>query len=201
MIKKVEVKDFDLQNVKPHGKKGLEISFFDLNTPNDIWIKKSDSMPSDDYFNALNELKEVFAYSLGFANGWDFAREHNRKNDEHLSKAIMFWKQEIERCNVTGITVVGSDENDSKGIKIAGSLKTDLGVVGLPSPTIRFSDSFTNSVDVEIMIGDMAQTAFEKIQSETWLFIFKGKRGGELDFPEAEKPVSGLNITKLEKVG
>jgi len=24
---------------------------------------------------------------------------------------------------------------------------------------------------------------------------------GELPFPEAEKPVSGLNITKLEKVG
>jgi len=90
---------------------------------------------------------------------------------------------------------------DSKGIKISGSRKTDLGVVGLCSPIIRFDSVVINSMDEEIMIGDLAETAFVKIQLEIWSFIFAGKRGGEFNFPEAEKPVSGLNITKLEKVG
>jgi len=200
MSKIVPVKDFELYKVKFEGKKGLYIEFFDLSQPDNLWKVSSDSQPSEDYVNALNELKEVLAYSLGLSGGWDFAREHNRKNEEQLIKAKSFWKQEIDRCLVTGITVVGSEEHENKGIKITGSLETDLGVVGLTSPIIRFEDSFNNSVDDVIMIGDLAEISFKKIQEEVWLFIFKGKRGGELNFPE-EKPVSGLNITKLEKVG
>lgn len=199
MSKKVEVKNFELHKVKFNAKKGLEIEFYDLNDPNTLWTANSDSKPHEDYTNALNKLKEVLAYSLGLGNGWDFARQHNRKNDELLKKAIMFWNHEVERSIVNGITVVGT--GDSKGIKIAGSLKTDLGIVGLPSPTVRFDDFFTNSIDEDVMIGDLAEIAFTQIQLEVWSFVFAGKRGGELPFPEAEKPVSGLNITKLEKVG
>jgi len=201
MSKVVAVKDFELHKVKSKGKKGLDIQFFDRSQPNELWSVESDGQPDDAFFEGLNELKEVFAYSLGINNGWDFAREHNRKNDELLKKAQLFWKSEIERCNVSGITVVGSEKNDNMGIKIAGSLQTDLGAVGLPSPIIRFDDTFVNSIDEVVMIGDLAEIAFKKIQEQVWLFIFKGKRGGELPFPEAEKPVSGLNITKLEKVG
>lgn len=199
MSKKVEVKNFELQKVKFNAKKGLIINFFDINNPNDLWNVDSDSQPSDDYVNALNALKEVFAYSLALNNGWDYLRDNNRKNEEVLKKSILSWKEEIERCVVTGLSVVGV--GDSKGIKISGSLKTDLGVVGLASPIVRFDSLVTNSMDEEIMIGDLAETAFKKIREEVWLLIFKGKRGGELNFPESEKPVSGLNITKLEKVG
>lgn len=200
MGKVVEVKNFELHKVKLKGNKGLDAYFFDKSQSNNLWHVDADGQPHDDLIGSLNDLKEVFAYSLGFSNGWDFAAEHNRKNDELLKKALVSWKLEIERHNVSGITVVGSEDNDNLGIKIAGSLQTDLGVVGLPSPIIRFEDSFNNSVDVEIMIGDLAETAYKKIQQQVWLFIFKGKRGGELEFPE-EKPESGLNITKLEKVG
>lgn len=199
MSKKVEVKNFELQKVKFNAKKGLIINFFDINNPNDLWNVDSDSQPSEDYINALDALKEVFAYSLGLNNGWDYLRDNNRKNEEVLKKSILSWKEEIERCVVTGLSVVGV--GDSKGIKISGSLKTDLGVVGLASPIVRFESLVTNSMDEEIMIGDLAETAFAKIQEEVWLFIFKDKRGGELDFTQSEKPVSGLNITKLEKVG
>ena len=200
MSKKVEVKNFELQKVKFNAKKGLIINYFDINSPNDLWNVDSDSQPSEDYINALNELKEVFAYSLALNNGWDYLRDNNRKNEEVLKKSILSWKEEIERCVVTGLSVVGV--GDSKGIKISGSLKTDLGVVGLASPIARFDSLVTNSMDEEIMIGDLAETAFVKIQLEIWSFIFAGKRGGgEINFPEAEKPVSGLNITKLEKVG
>lgn len=216
MSKVVPVKDFELKKVKFEGKKGLYFEFFDVSRPDFLWKGSADQIPSEEFVSALNQLKEVLAYSLGLNNGWDFAREHNRKNDELLRKAQVSWNLEVERCNVSGITVVGSEENDNMGIKIAGSLETDLGVVGLPSPIIRFEDSFNNSVDTEIMIGDLAEVAFKKIQEEVWLFIFKGKRGGgQINFPDGnevedmkvekvEKPTSGLNIAavpKMEKVG
>lgn len=213
MSKLVPVKDFELHNVKSKGKKGLHVQYFDKNRPNELWTVDSDGQPHEDLFGGLNDLKEVLAYSLGLSNGWDFGREHNRKNEELLKKAQLSWKLEIERCEVSGITVVGSEDNDNMGVKISGSLKTDLGTVGLTSPIIRFEDSFSNSVDDVITIGDLAETAFEKIKEQVWLFVFKGRRGGELDFPEEEDvneapkasgPVKsgGLNgSAKLEKVG
>ena len=198
MNKKLAVESFDLKKVKFNAKKGLAIEFFDIGSPNELWSVDSDSQPSEDYLNALNALKEVFAYSLGLSGGWDFAREHNRKNEDALKKARQFWLDEIERCNVTGLTVVGA--GDSIGIKISGSLQTELGVVGCASPTIRFDADITSTVDESIMIGDLAETAFNKIREEIWMFIFKGKRGGEL-FP-AEQVESGLNgVPKMMKVG
>lgn len=198
MNKRLAVEDFDLKKVKFNSKKGLVIDFFDIGSPNDLWNIDSDSQPSEDYVNALNELKEVFAYSIGLNNGWDFAREYNRKDGDALKKARQFWLDEIERCNVTGFTVVGA--GDSMGIKISGSLQTELGVVGLTSPTIRFDDDVPNSIDESVMIGDLAETAFKQIREEVWLFIFKNKRGGEL-FPDEEQE-SGLNgVHKMQKVG
>jgi hypothetical protein len=196
MSKNLALKDFELQSVKYAGKCGLEIKFFDINDGNTLWTASSDSQPHEDYSNALNALKEVLAYSLELNQGWDFAKEHNRKNEDLLRKALQFWKDEIEKCNVSGISVFGA--GDSKGIKISGSLKTELGVVGLASPKVRFDDEIVNSIDETIMIGDLAETAFTKIQQEVWAFIFKGKRGGEL-FPP-EKIESGLNVT-MQKVG
>lgn len=210
MGKLVPIKDFELQKVKFEGKKGLYFEFFDISQPDFLWKGSADQIPSEEYVAALNELKEVLAYSLSLNNGWDFAREHNRKNDEQLKKAQLFWNEEIARCNITGISVVGDEEN--RGIKISGSLVTDLGTVGLASPIIRFEDSFNNSVDTEIMIGDLAELAFKKIQEEVWMFIFKGKRGGgQINFPDGndaenmqeekpEKPTSGLNISKVPKM-
>jgi len=194
MNKKLDVKDFELQKVKFNAKKGLDIDWYDLNRANDMYSVESDSKPSEDYINALNALKEVFAYSLGLNNGWDYSRENNRKNDDALKKSIQSWKDEIERCEVTGLTVVGVGE--AKGIKISGSLKTDLGTIGMPSPIIRFTSELVNSVDETIMIGDIAEIAFNAIQTEIWMFIYKDKRGGEL-FSEVKKlEQSGLNNLK-----
>ena len=197
MSKKVDVKNFELQKVKFNAKKGLIINFFDINSPNDLWNVDSDSQPSEDYSEALDKLKEVLAYSLGLNDGWDYLRDNNRKNEEVLKKSLLSWKEEIERCNVTGLSVVGV--GDSKGIKISGSLKTELGVIGLTSPIIRFNSLVTNSMDEEIMIGDLAEFAFNQIQLEVWSFIFANKRGGEL-FP-ADDVESGFNISKMQKVG
>ena len=195
MNKKLDVKDFELQKVKFNAKKGLDIDWYDLNRTNDMYSVESDSKPSEDYINALNALKEVFAYSLGLNNGWDYSRENNRKNDDALKKSIQSWKDEIERCEVTGLTVVGVGE--TKGIKISGSLKTDLGTIGMASPIIRFTSEFVNSIDETIMIGDLAEIAFNAIQTEIWMFIYKDKRGGELFSEVKQIEQSGLNNLKI----
>lgn len=115
-----------------------------------------------------------------------------------LQKAIQFWNDEVERITISGLVVVGVGE--SKGIKITGSLETELGTVGLPSPIIRFDSEITNSVDELVMVGDLAEVAFNEIQKEVWSFIYKGKRGGELF---GNEPIeSGLNgVVKMTKVG
>lgn len=198
MKNKLSLADFELKKVKFNAKKGLEIDWFDLNQSNDLYSVDSDSKPSDDYTTALNPLKEVFAYALHLNNGWDFAREHNRQNDELLKKTIQFWNDENERITVSGLVVVGAGE--TKGIKITGSLQMELGTIGLSSPTIRFDSEITNSVDELIMIGDLAESAFKEIEKEVWSFIYQGKRSGELFGSE---PVEGgLNgVVKMSKVG
>lgn len=198
MNKKLELKNFELKKVKFNAKKGLEIDWFDLNQSNDLYSVDSDSKPSDDYITALNPLKEVFAYALQLNNGWDFSREHNRKNDEVLKKTIQFWNEENERITVSGLVVVGAGE--TKGIKITGSLQTELGTIGLSSPTIRFDSEITNSVDELIMIGDLAESAFKEIEKEVWSFIYQSKRGGELF--ESGEVQGGLNgVVTMQKVG
>jgi len=194
MNKKLDVKDFELQKVKFNAKKGLDIDWYDLNRTNDMYSVESDSKPSEDYINALDALKEVFAYSLGLNNGWDYSRENNRKNDDALKKSIQSWNDKIERCTVTGLTVVGVGE--TKVIKISGALKTDLGVIGMTSPIIRFNSEFVNSIDETIMIGDLAESAFNAIQTEIWMFIYKDKRGGELFSEVKQLEQSGLNNLK-----
>jgi hypothetical protein len=189
MNKKLEVKNFDLKKVKL-ATKGLAVDWFDLTQKNELYNVESDSQPNEDLVDAIKSLGEVFAYSLGLNEGWDFAREHNRKNNEDLKKAINFWGDEIDRCNVSGIVVSG--DGASKGIKITGSLSTELGVVGLTSPVIRFDTVLTNCNDEEIKLGETAKAIFEEIQQEVWMFIYKNKRGGEL-FP-AEELESGLRV-------
>lgn len=210
MSKVVPVKDFELQMVKFAGKKGLEVDYFDLSNPNKLWTVNSDTQPSDDYVNALNQFKEVFAYALGLNNGWDFAREFNRSNDELLRKAKNFWLDEIDRVKILGVNLVGGEDN--RGVQITASLQSDLGAFKIPnSVIIRFSSEIINSIDETIMIGDLAETAFNAVQSEVWLFVFKDKRGGgQINFPEGNDTESmststkksGLNISEshLEKV-
>lgn len=199
MNKKLEVKDFELVKVKFNSANGLDISWFDLNQKNDLYNVSSDSQPSNDYLEKVNELKEIFAYSLGLHNGWDFSRENVRNDMDVLKKAISLWNEEVDRVKISGLVVVGADAG--KGIKITGSLKTELGVIGLSSPTIRFDSEITNCNSDLIFLGDMAQKVFNDLQKEVWSFIYKGKRGGEL-FPETEKIEGGLNgVVKMQKVG
>jgi hypothetical protein len=183
MAKTVELKNFDLQKCKLISKNGIYIEYFDLTQKNDLVTIESDSVPHDDLIASLSRFKEVLAKSLGLVSGWDFARENNRKNEEALKLAVVGYNDEVERCNVTGVTMVG--QNDLEGIKISGSLACDLGTVGLASPTIKFSEE-------EIGLGELSRSIVAELKNEVYLFIFKGKRATDL-FTDVAEDESGLN--------
>ena len=78
MNKKLEFKNFELRHLKLNSKGQPSIDWFDLNEPNDLLSVVSDSLPHEDLVGKLNELKYIFAESLGLLAGWNFARENNR---------------------------------------------------------------------------------------------------------------------------
>lgn len=189
MNKKLEFKHFDLRSVKVNSKKGLDVTFFDLTLRNDLLSISSDSVPHEDFFASIDRLKEFMCKSLGLHSGWNFSREHLHSNHEALKIAIDGYKEEVERCNVSGFKVVGSGDNE--GIKITGSLACDFGSVGLASPTIKYNE-------LEVNDGEEVFGIVEEIGKEIWAFIYKGKRDSDLFSSEFSDPIdSGLNNLKV----
>lgn len=168
--KKLELKNFELKKVKKDGK-GLHVEWFDKTMPNDVYSVDSDTAPHEDYDSVLAKFKEILAKSLGLHVGFDLARENTRKNDEKLAEAVRLWNEETDRCNVTGVSLVGQGENE--GIKITGSLKCELGTVGLASPPIKFSEE-------EIGIGETTRTLVEDLTKEVWSYVYANKRAKDL---------------------
>ncbi len=182
MNKKLEFKNFEVRHLKLNSKGGLVIDWFDLTQKNDLLSVDSDSVPHEDLKNKLDELKSVFAESLGLLKGWDFARENNRKNEEKLKEAIRGYNEEINRCNVTGFTLT------EKGIKISGSLDCDGVKIGLASPLVKFDSD-------ESDMGLDAKGIVDSLTKEVWSFIYAGKRDNDL-FNQKEEKKSGLNNTE-----
>lgn len=187
MTKKLSVKDFELRHLKLNSKGQPTIDWFDLTQTNELFSVESDSQPHEDLVNKLNELRTVFAESLGLLKGWNFARENNRKNEEKLAEAVRNYNEEILRCKVSGVTIT------DKGVKISGSLICDEGTVSLSSPLVKFENE-----DDEIVIGILAKEIVADLQIEVWKFIYAGKRASDL-FSEQEDE-SGLNNTEEMKI-
>lgn len=182
MNKKIDFKNFDLKKVKLNSKNGVYVEWYDLENPNDLLTVNSESLVHEDLTNKLNELKYIFAKSLGILDGWEFAREHNRKNEEALRKAIQGFEQQVNNCNVSGFVVVG---NESDSIKITGSLASEIGTVGLTSPLIKFDEE-------DLGIGIVTNEIVKEFVKEAYLFIYKQKRGADL--------FSDLDVTDEEEV-
>jgi hypothetical protein len=93
--------------------------------------------PHPDLKVAMDQLKVYMATRLGLLEGWDFSREHLKKNPNYLQLAIAGHKSAKERCNVSGLTFLGSGE--TYGVSITGSIATPTnGSVGLAVPKISF---------------------------------------------------------------
>jgi hypothetical protein len=187
MNKKLEYKNFDMISLKLNGKGCPAIDWFDLTKKNDLLSVESDSQPHEDLLTQVNKLKFVLAESLGLLDGWDFAREHNRKNEESLRLARFGYDEQIERCNVSGVKIT------DKGIKVTGSINCDEGVVGLTSPLIKYENEDSN-------LGEIAKEIIGNITAEVWSFIYQDKRADNLfSSPKEDKSGLGTN-TKMEKV-
>jgi len=189
MSSKIALEKFELHSVVLNSKRGLDITFYDLDFTDKSKGEKSNKKPSIDFYNAMNKLKEVLAYSLGYHNGWNFARENNRKNKEALEKSMVFWKDEIETFSIKQVNLMGV--NKYQGIKIKGQRKTELGSVPVESPLIRFDTDIKDSNDESIMLGDLAEVAFKEIQFEVYHYCMTSKVDGEFHFTEAEEKKEG----------
>jgi hypothetical protein len=177
---KIDLKNFDLQKLKVGGK-SIHIEYYDLNRKNDLVTIDSDSKPSDDLKINLDLLKEVFADSLGLTEGWNHAIDHIKTNEEALKLAIHKKKLIISECEISGLKLVGGEDNEC--IVITGSFETDYGTIGTATKPIAIDEVETLS---EIIAG---------ISNEVFMFIFKGKRDSDL-FNQKEEKKSGLNNTE-----
>jgi len=107
-------------------------------TPADI-TAVCEAKPHPDFVEAVDKLKLYFATRLGLLEGWDFAREHLKKNPNYLQKAIEGHKRAIDRMNVGGFQFQGS--GDTFGVSFTGSIGVPIkGSTGLTVPKITFSD-------------------------------------------------------------
>lgn len=177
---KMDLKNFDLQKLKV-GKKNIHIEYYDLNKKNDLVTIDSDSKPSDDLKLKLDLLKEVFADSLGLTEGWNHAIDHIKANEEALKLAINKKKLVISNCEISGLKLVGGEDNEC--VIITGSFETDFGTIGTATKQIAIDEV------------DVLSEIIEGVKNEVFLFLFKGKRDADLFNPKEEKK-SGLNTTE-----
>lgn len=189
-MKKLTLAEFDLQKVKLN-KKGLDVSFWEKGNNNEMITIESDTLPHPDLTDKLAEFKELFAESMETLDGWEFARENNRKNEEALRAAIRGRQEEIDRFTVSGVVLKG--KNEYLGISITGYRSTENGKVGITSPTIRFTDADDN-------INAPATDLFDDLQKEIWMYLFKGKKlqPDLMDLiHQEEQEQSGLNNMRV----
>ena len=188
MAKTVIYSEFDLRSVKTDGKK-VEVVYYDKTKPNFEERPKAFEVPHPDLIDALKDVvgKEVMAASLCLLNGWEFAREHNRKNDEVLAKARTMWANEVSRCEVMELVFTGEDE--SEGIVLKGKLDCDGAKVKIETSQYVFIEGSEE-------LAERAKEYAENVRKEVWAYMFKGKKAQQslnLD-GDAEKPKSGLNV-------
>lgn len=197
MSKIVTYAEFDLISVKTDGKT-LEAVFFDKSTPNIKWPPKGGDAPHPDLMTALKDVtgSEIMATSLCLLEGWDFARENNRKNLEVLEDARRKWSEEVLRCEVMELHFTGEDE--TAGVQLKGKLNCDGAKIKIETPQYVF-------IEGEEELSQRAQEWAERVKKEVWSYLFKGKKSQtslNLDEPanpdESEegkqKPKGGLNV-------
>ena len=186
MNKKLELKNFDLRNLKLNSKGLLAIEWFDITRPQDALTVESDSKPHEDLLNKLNEFRTPFAKSLKLLDGWDMARENTRKNEELLIEAVRLYNEEIMRFNLSEVQIA------EKGVYLKGTMSCDDVNIKISSPYIKFDNQ-------EIDTGSQSKSIVEELVVEVWRFIYADKRADDL-FNQKEESKSGLNVDdkKLE---
>jgi hypothetical protein len=187
--------EFNLQKFKVT-KDGLLITHHvnGLN-PTDI-TANVEVKPHPDLKLKMDELKVYMATRLGLLEGWDFARDNLKKNPNYLQNAIAGHKTAKGRCNVNGLTFLGSGE--TFGVSITGSISTPTnGSVGLAVPKISFeSDVLGYEEEVEQICNEITDEVYSylilrkkeqtNIEDQSEGFDNDGKVDGVIDMFKEE---------------
>lgn len=187
MKRVLEYSDFNLQQFKTTGE-GAKISYWVGGLEPKKINEDCDYLPHPDLTEKLGELQLYFASRIGILKGWDFARDHLRKDSKALEAAMEEHKANVERCKISGISFSGESSEDLK-VKITGSYKTpDGGAIGMATPAILLeNDKLGYEEDVKEIC--------EEIKKEVYAYLFQHKKF-QLDIEsEAEKAEKQYSIT------
>lgn len=149
-------------------KEGLTITHHvNGTTPADITAVVN-SNPHPDLKESMDKLQLYMATRLGLLSGWDFAREHLKKNPNYLQKAIQGHKDVVKMMNVNGLTFVGSGE--TYGVMITGSIGVPVkGSAGLSVPKIGFD---ANDLGYEEEVNEICK----EITDEVYKYLILRKK-------------------------
>lgn len=176
--RKLEYQHFDLRKIKMQ-KKGADVDHHEGGSDAGIVSKIGETTPHPDLQKALDALKPIMARRLGLLCGTDVAREIAKGDLDKYQIALDKEKEVINRCNVNGLTFVGS--GDKFGVMITGSiLLPENGSVGLAVSKITFAE------DVLGYEKECEQLC-ENVKKEVYAYRFQNKKA-QLDIEfEANK--------------
>jgi len=161
---------------------GLDVDYSEKGSSGDDVGRKGHGAPSPQFTEALNRLQLYMARRLGLLT-WFYKLEPEIKGvNDTYEQALKLYNAEIERCKVTGVVFVGSEQ--LAGVKITGTLKCESGSVGMATPNITFA---SEKLGYEKEVKEIT----EILKEEAFLYIFKRKRA-QLDLEDeieaAENP-------------
>jgi hypothetical protein len=145
---------------------------------NKLYSVDSDAVVHQDFIDALNEFRVVFATSQETLEGWTHARDFIKGNDNALKNAVIGYDEEIERWLINSFEFKGSGENE--GVVLKGNRQLALGKVRTESPLVKFNS--------ECGVDDL-QSLTDKLKEEVWQYVFKAKRANDLfaDLPDDQR--------------
>lgn len=184
--------DFNLEKFK-FTKDGVSVKHHLGGTDPQTQSNDCDWRPHPDLITKVDKLQLYMATRLGLLTGWDFAREHLKKNPNYLKKAMDGHKATVAICNVNGITLVG--EGETAGVMITGSIKTPKnGSTGLAVPKIAFGKSDLGyETDVQEICEEIADEVYN------YLILKKKEQANIEDQAEGFDNAGGVQTSLLEE--
>lgn len=175
----LEYQHFDLVSFKFNKDKGLDLVYYNRLFPNAKENPKSKVVSHPDLQSKLDQLKIHFATKIGLLEGWDFAREHTRKDLPTLELAQKGHQEVLERIKITGLTFAG--EGETYGVSIIGYVKfPKKGGTGMSAGKILLDGS-------TLGYEDDVKEICEEVKQEVYAYRFQNKKA-QLDIEsEADK--------------
>jgi len=185
---KIKYENFDPLHVKIVGKKKVNLDYFDMDFKENKQKNEVSNLPHQDLLDRLDDLAEEMCHALGILPGWDYARDHAKKDG--VEGAMKGFEAAIDNTSVTEVWFFG----DSKpSIQLAGSVITPVGAQTMKTPRISLeAGAYPFSENLALKL--------EELKVELWAYLFnekftKKKKKGE---PETDPNQIDL-VSEIEK--